>query len=39
MDIAERRIKEMGNEKYFDENVVLYDKFRATYGTNIFEDI
>ena len=39
MDIAERRIKEMGNEKYFDENVVLYDKFRPTYGTNIFEDI
>ena len=29
----------MGNEKYFDENVVLYDKFRPTYGTNIFEDI
>lgn len=29
----------MGNEKYFDENVVLYDKFRPTYGTKIFEDI
>ena len=39
MDIAERRIKEMGNEKYFDENVILYDKFRPTYGTKIFEDI
>ena len=29
----------MGNEKYFDENVILYDKFRPTYGTKIFEDI
>ena len=29
----------MGNEKYFDENVVLYDKFRPTYGTKIFGDI
>lgn len=29
----------MGNEKYFDENVFLYDKFRPTYGTKIFEDI
>lgn len=38
-DIIKRSIKEMGNEKYFDENVVLYDKFRPTYGTKIFEDI
>lgn len=29
----------MGNEKYFDENVTQYDKYRPTYGTKIFEDI
>ena len=29
----------MGNEKYFDENVVLYDKFRPTYTTELYGDI
>ena len=29
----------MGNEKYFDENVVLYDRFRPDYGVEIFEYI
>ena len=29
----------MGNEKYFDESVILYDKFRPTYVKEIFEDI
>ena len=29
----------MGNEKYFDENVVLYDKYRPTYVTELYSDI
>ena len=29
----------MGNEKYFDENVLDYDRYRPTYGTEIFRDI
>lgn len=29
----------MGNEKYFDENVVLYDRYRPTYMPNLYEDI
>jgi len=29
----------MGNEKYFDENVVLYDKFRPNYGAEVFKYI
>jgi len=36
------RIKEnmkMGNEKYFDESVILYDRFRPTYVKELFEDI
>ena len=28
----------MGNEKYFDENVLDYDRYRPTYGTEIFRD-
>lgn len=29
----------MGNEKYFDENVLNYDKYRPTYGQEIYKDI
>ena len=29
----------MGNEKYFDENIVYYDKYRPTYGKEIYNDI
>lgn len=29
----------MGNAKYFDENVIAYDRYRPTYGTDIFNDI
>ncbi len=29
----------MGNEKYFDENVLLYDKYRPTYTTDLYSDI
>lgn len=29
----------MGNEKYFDENVVMYDKYRPTYVAELYSDI
>ncbi|HBN86104.1 MAG TPA: SAM-dependent methyltransferase [Clostridiales bacterium] len=29
----------MGNEKYFDQNVLMYDQYRPTYGKQIYEDI
>ena len=29
----------MGNEKYFDENVLLYDQYRPTYTAELFKDI
>lgn len=29
----------MGNEKYFDENVLAYDECRPTYGKEIYRDI
>lgn len=29
----------MGNERYFDENVVMYDKYRPTYVAELYSDI
>lgn len=29
----------MGNEKYFDENVILYDKYRPTYVSELYSDM
>lgn len=29
----------MGNEKYFDRNVLMYDQYRPTYGNKVYEDI
>lgn len=39
MDIIIKGNMKMGNEKYFDERVILYDKFRPTYVEEMFEDI
>ena len=39
MDIIIKENMKMGNEKYFDESVILYDRFRPTYVKELFEDI